>query len=134
MKLIIDIPEYAYKHIREYYEKNDIVESTYSYIYHGIPIPDNATICEWIPMTKRPMTEDEKEHYKEALEYCDDAEVFDCKLPEYGEEVLITMNEWVTIDTFYRDFTDGCAFEGYDIDDVEAWMPLPEPYQKGGKE
>lgn len=43
MKLIIDIPEYAYEHIREYYEKNDIVESTYSYIYHGTPIPDNAT-------------------------------------------------------------------------------------------
>lgn len=46
MKLIIDVPEYAYKHIREYYEKNDTVESTYSYIYHGIPIPDNATICD----------------------------------------------------------------------------------------
>ena len=43
MKLIIDIPKYEYEHIREYYEKNDTVESTYSYIYHGTPIPDNAT-------------------------------------------------------------------------------------------
>lgn len=41
MRLIIDIPEYVYEHIREYYEKNDIVESTYSYIYHGTPIPDS---------------------------------------------------------------------------------------------
>lgn len=43
MRILIDIPEYDYEHIREYYEKNDTVESTYSYIYHGTPIPDNAT-------------------------------------------------------------------------------------------
>ena len=47
MKLIIDIPEYVYERIREYYEKNDTVESTYSYIYHGTPIPDNATPCDF---------------------------------------------------------------------------------------
>ena len=40
MKLIVDIPDIEYKHIREYYEKNDIVESTYSYIYHGTPLDD----------------------------------------------------------------------------------------------
>jgi hypothetical protein len=45
MKVLIDIPKYAYERIREYYEKNDTVESTYGYIYHGTPIPDNAT-CE----------------------------------------------------------------------------------------
>jgi hypothetical protein len=39
MKIVIDIPEYEYKNIKEYYEKNDIVESTYSYIYHGTPLP-----------------------------------------------------------------------------------------------
>ena len=38
MRLIIDIPEYDYEFIREYYEKNDTVESTYSYIYHGTPL------------------------------------------------------------------------------------------------
>ena len=43
MKLIIDIPDIDYRHIREYYEKNDICEATYSYIYYGTPIPDNAT-------------------------------------------------------------------------------------------
>lgn len=40
MKLIIDIPDDEYRHIKEYYEKNDIVEATYSYIYHGIPLDD----------------------------------------------------------------------------------------------
>ena len=39
MKLIIDIPEYDYRQIKEYYEKNDTVEATYSYIYHGTPLP-----------------------------------------------------------------------------------------------
>lgn len=38
MKLIIDITENEYRHIKEYYEKNDIAEATYSYIYHGIPL------------------------------------------------------------------------------------------------
>lgn len=40
MKLIIEIPDYEYRQIKEVYEKNDIVESTYSYIYHGTPLDD----------------------------------------------------------------------------------------------
>lgn len=40
MQIVIDIPENEYIHIREYYEKNDIVEATYSYIYHGTPLPE----------------------------------------------------------------------------------------------
>ena len=39
MQLIVDIPDNEYKHIREYYEKNDNVEATYSHIYYGIPLP-----------------------------------------------------------------------------------------------
>ena len=39
MQIVINIPENEYRHIKEIYEKNDIVESTYSYIYHGIPLP-----------------------------------------------------------------------------------------------
>lgn len=38
MKLIIDIDEYSYERIKQYYESHEIVESTYSYIYHGIPL------------------------------------------------------------------------------------------------
>ena len=34
---------------------------------------------------------------------------------------------YVGVDTFVKD--DGCYFEGVDIDDVEAWMPLPGPYK-----
>lgn len=39
MQLVIDIPDYDYRQIKEYYEKNDIVGATYSYIYHGTPLP-----------------------------------------------------------------------------------------------
>ena len=54
MKLVIDIPENEYRHIREYYEKNDIAEATYSYIYHGTPLPkghgrliDADALCDY---------------------------------------------------------------------------------------
>ena len=40
MQIVIDIPENDYNHIRECYEKNEIVEATYSYIYHGIILPE----------------------------------------------------------------------------------------------
>ena len=40
MKIVIDIPEEDYEHIKEYYEKNDDVEATYSYIYYGTPLPE----------------------------------------------------------------------------------------------
>jgi len=129
MDVLISISDEIYRHAKDGSEDSNDEWNAMRAIANGTPIPDNATVCEWIPMTKRPMTDDEKEYYKEELEYCDDAEIFDCKLPEDDEEVLITMNGWVTIDTFDRDFTDGCSFEGYDIDDVKAWMPLPEPYK-----
>lgn len=83
----------------------------------------------WIPLTRRPMTAEEREYYKAELEYYDYAEIFNCPLPDDEQEVLITMNGWVSIDTFSRDSDGGCSFEGYDIDDIRAWMPLPEPYK-----
>ena len=83
---------------------------------------------EWIPIKTRELTEEEKE------EYPDCTFMYDCPLPEDGEEVLVTT--WsgdVSVDTFCRD--DGCYFEyGCDEGDVIAWMPKPEPYKKGGAE
>jgi len=49
MKLLIDIPNNDYKHIKEYYEKNDIVEATYSYIYYGIP----QKVGHWIKLKSK---------------------------------------------------------------------------------
>ena len=81
---------------------------------------------KWIPMTTRPMTEEEREHYREWSDV-DEAMIFDCELPEDGQEVLVSRGGYVCVDTFCTD--DGCYFEGVDIDDVDAWMPLPKPYE-----
>ncbi len=80
----------------------------------------------WIPLTKRPMTDEEREHYREWSDV-EGAMIFDCPLPEDGQEVLVSHGRYVCVDVFCND--DGCYFEGVDIDDVDAWMPLPKPYE-----
>ena len=79
----------------------------------------------WIPIKTRPMTEEEKEEI--GHEY---AFMYDCSLPDDGQEVLITdCHGNVEVDTFCRDY-EGFYFEtNCDDDEVIAWMPLPAPYQ-----
>ena len=49
-------------------------------------------------------------------------------LPKSWEEVILTTEGgFITTSIFFRD-DDGCYFEDYDMDEVRAWMPLPEPY------
>lgn len=86
---------------------------------------------KWIPLTVRDMDEEEKQHYidiqkPEMAEY---GKILNCKLPDDGEEVLITVNGFVMIDTFLNDDEFGCYFDSVDIEDVKAWMPLPKPYK-----
>lgn len=90
----------------------------------------------WIPIKTRPMTEEEKEHFFEyADRRCDDTyTILDCPLPDDGQEVILSVNGYVSTDIFCRDSADGCYFESYDIDDVDAWMPLPEPYKTESEE
>ena len=58
--------------------------------------------------------------------------VYDGILPADQEDVLIiTRLGFIEKVRFYDNFTDTC-FVGYDGEykgDVEAWMPLPEPYK-----
>ena len=84
---------------------------------------------KWIPITTRPMTEDEKSCCDEG----DEDEILDCPLPEYGQEVLVSWGGHVRADVFWRDGY-GCYFEGVDFVDVQAWMPLPEPYKAESKD
>ena len=92
-------------------------------------------MSNWIPIKTRPMTEEETEHYFEYIDQrVDDAyTILDCPLPEDGQEVLVSWGNNVSVDVFIRD-TDGCYFEDRDIDEVTAWMPLPEPYKAEGSE
>ena len=82
---------------------------------------------EWIPFTKRPLTDEEKQ------EYPDWAYIFDCPLPDDEEEILLSNGKHVWMDTFINDgecYLDG----GDDIDEGMAWMPLPEPYKEEDNE
>ena len=84
----------------------------------------------WIPMTTRPMTEEETEHYFEYtdMRIDDTYTILDCPLPDDGQEVLVSWGGNVGIDVFIQD-NEGCYFEGLDIDEVDAWMPLPKQYE-----
>lgn len=83
----------------------------------------------WIPVKTRPMTEEEKEHYSEYL-VDGNGMIYECTLPNDGQEVLITSKFGHVDKTIFC--TDcGNYFENYeDYDEVVAWQPLPEPYKE----
>lgn len=138
IKLIIEIPKQA----KQAFDiANDLKGGFYDYggiignaIKNGIPLDENKG--EWIPIEERPLTDEEKEYYTD-LEYpVEFMRIYDCPMPDDGQEVLITTSTgYVTTDTYYID--EGGYFENYcDEGDVKAWMPKPEPYkaEKGGEE
>lgn len=103
-----------------------LVMDTDSHIGGGLFYPDEA-VQGWIPFTRRPMTEEEQKDYPNCTF------MFDCVLPDDGDEILVSNRRFVWMDTFCSD-VDGCYLDGGDdIDEDMAWMPLPKPY-KGGAE
>ena len=82
---------------------------------------------KWIPLIKRPMTKEEREEYK-GMTGITETMILNCPLPEDGEEVFVSYGGYVCVDTFHDD--DGCYFEDVEIDEVEAWMPLPNAYKE----
>ena len=85
---------------------------------------------KWIPVKTRKLTDAEEQDMLENSNYFYNY-MFDCQLPEDGEEVLITTSTGeVTTTTFYDEGLDGCYFEFYEDDgDVIAWMPKPKSYK-----
>ena len=82
----------------------------------------------WIPFTRRPMTEEEQKDYPNCTF------IFDCVLPDDGDEILVSNGRFVWMDVFCTDI-DGCYLDGGDdIDEDMAWMPLPKPYKGGDDE
>ena len=57
---------------------------------------------KWIPLIKRPMTEEEREEYEERTGI-EETMIFNCPLPEDGQEVLVSDGDYVRIDTFHND-------------------------------
>ena len=85
---------------------------------------------KWIPIKTRKLTDAEEQDMLENSAYYFNY-IFDCLLPEDGEEVLVTTSTGeVTTTTFYDEGLDGCYFEFYEDDgDITAWMPKPKSYK-----
>ena len=109
----------------------------YARILKDLPTADQAG--RWIPLTTRPMDEEERLEWSEKLGYdieYEDAVIYTSQLPDDGQEVL-TCNRYghVAIDKFENDPDYGCCFEeNGDMDGILAWMPLPEPYEERREE
>ncbi len=98
---------------------------------------------EWIPIKYRPLTVDERiafaEHY--GIEYSDtiDEKAFDCPMPKDDQDILISTS-WGVVEDVADNDVDGEGFICYglekngDWDGVDAWMPMPKAYEKGGAE
>ena len=84
----------------------------------------------WIPMVSRKPTDEEKTDYFEqhGEELC---YMMENEMPSHGQEVLVTIGEFVAEDVFDEDFYN---FENNDIENVDAWMPLPQPYKAESEE
>lgn len=100
---------------------------------------EERTIGEWIPVTDRPMTEEEvkkaceKWGVKEEILEDWEKRVFTCPLPDDGQEILISRGEYVSEDICtWDDNCCGLEING-DWDGVDAWMPKPEPYKEEGE-
>lgn len=79
----------------------------------------------WIPITWHETTEEDGFDVKR-YPLC-----LDCEMPEDGQEIIICRkNGWVCTDTCW--FDDGYSLDsGCDwIEEVIAWMPLPEAYKE----
>lgn len=88
---------------------------------------------EWVPIKTRPMTEQERKELDEVCDWIDwasdEATMFDCKMPEDKQDVLIcTESGYIFLDTCINDDYGYGLEERDDWDGVVAWMPLPEPY------
>ena len=86
----------------------------------------------WIPIKWHEITEEEREREG----YPKDWVVhIDCDMPCDGDEILVqTKNGYIRWDVCY---TDGelSLDSGWDwIEDIVAWMPLPEPWKDGDEE
>ena len=99
---------------------------------HGKVYEEHELILElleqeprWIPMIRREPTEEEKAEYlaQNGEELC---YMLENEMPLNGQEVLVSIGEFVSEDVFDEDFYN---FENNDIENVDAWMPLPKPYK-----
>lgn len=111
--------------------RNDMDKTTIDACKGAIELLEQT---RWIPVKWHEITDEEREREGYPKDWvCH----IDSIMPYDGQIILITTKGgFVELDECYSD--DGCTFaldSGYDwIDDVVAWMPLPEPYKAESEE
>ena len=88
---------------------------------------------EWIPIKTRKMDEEERAEWSEKFGYDIEYEyavVFDCPMPEDGQEILVSYRKWILMDKCEIAYGGLYGLEGNDSwEGVLAWMPAPEPWK-----
>ncbi len=114
--------------------KNATLESVEEFMTSGQM--EDIEIPSWIPITYRPMDEEEYEEYRKEFGELpvEHRKMFSCQIPEDDQEILICTS-WggVSQDRCEIDEYGYALEENGDWDGVIAWMPLPEPYKKEGE-
>ena len=90
-------------------------------------LPSAQPEQQWIPIKWHDCTDEDREKYGLSS---DIVAVFDCEMPDDNQQILVTTTHgYVNQDVCYID--DGFSLDsGWDwIDDILAWMPLPEPWK-----
>ena len=127
---IMSAPDGKWKACKDYRPQVETVHKPdYSYEADMVKrLRQAEAVQRWIPFTRRPMTEEEQKDYPNCTF------MFDCVLPDDGDEILVSNGRFVWMDAFCNDI-DGCYLDsGDDIDEDMAWMPLPKPYKGGDAE
>lgn len=81
----------------------------------------------WIPVKYHQISE--KERAEESISN-DIRYMLDCKMPDDGQEILVTNGETTWQDTSFIDCDGYYLDSGYDWIEITAWQPLPKPYKE----
>ena len=120
---VITIEKQSAKDVGEI--KHIVIHSpNYTRYFYNESMPTSAEVVQgWIPFTRRPMTEEEQKDYPNCTF------MFDCVLPDDGDEILVSNGRFVWMDALCNDGDGFYLGSGDDIGEDMAWMPLPEPYE-----
>ena len=82
----------------------------------------NRPKCVWIPCVWRESKGLEEDGFPEGVM------MIWCDMPTPGDEILISSNGVVSADIAAEDDEGYYLESGLEWQDVDAWMPMPEPY------
>ncbi len=81
----------------------------------------------WTPVKYHQISEKERaeESISNDIQY-----MLDCKMPDDGQEILVTNGETTWQDTSFIDCDGYYLDSNYDWIEITAWQPLPKPYKE----